>query len=76
MQIEIFGYFIIPLGIVLLFFDKKWLLYMTAIFAGFIKIIPRSSTRLHAASMPGNRGVLFHIPSSAYSFSLFAEQQQ
>lgn len=35
MQIEIFGYFIIPLGIVLLFFDKKWLLYMTAIFAGF-----------------------------------------
>lgn len=35
MQIEILGYFIIPLGIILLFFNKKWLLYMTALFAGF-----------------------------------------
>lgn len=35
MQIEILGYFIIPLGIVLFFLNEKWLLYATILFMGF-----------------------------------------
>lgn len=35
MQIELLGYFIIPLGIILFFLDKKWILYATIFFMGF-----------------------------------------
>lgn len=35
MQIQILGYFVIPLGIFLLFIEEKWLLYATILFMGF-----------------------------------------
>ena len=35
MQIEILGYLVIPLGLILMFLNRKWLLYATVFFMGF-----------------------------------------